>query len=92
VMRHRLIPQTELVPNWTAAPEQLALVSSSIGPGDGVVSRGNRTPPAAAPSTLKLGFELRTLQNRSIAKFSTLLLVWHLIILTIGGMAYDLLD
>jgi hypothetical protein len=63
-----------------------------MGPGDGVVSRGIRTSPAAAPSTSKLNFALKTLQNRSIAKFSTLLLVLHLIILTIGCMAYDLLD
>ena len=91
-MRHELNALTDLGPGWTEVPEPVrhgSRFSSRLNGGDAI--RGDPSSLAGSPSMQVLENVLGTLQERSVTKSSTLLLVWDLIILTIGCMAYDLL-
>jgi len=83
---------TSMAPDWTPAPSNSARVSHWTRTGGGAANRGVRTLPAGSPSVHWFENALAGLQGRSIENFSTLLLVWHLIALSICCVAYDLLD
>ena len=64
------------MPAWTAAGDSAA---------------GSRLMIAGSTSVPKVKHALISLQNRSIVRFGTLRLVWHLLLITIGSVAYELL-
>ncbi|MDB5108095.1 MAG: hypothetical protein JWM69_1036 [Candidatus Binatus sp.] len=92
-MRHEpLLAGTELTPEWTSTTTRCALGWQASRTGSDGASRGKELAPAGSPSVSVLESTLITLQKRTIAILSPLLLVFDLILLTMGGMAYELLD
>jgi hypothetical protein len=75
---------------WTPLAESARTLRCVVTPG-GTASPCDSGQRVDSTSVSKLKSALISLQNRSTVRFSTLLLVWHLILLTIGSVAYDLL-
>jgi len=83
---------TSAAPDWTPVASKDASASLATRTDCGAASRNFRTLPAGSSSYVWFKNALVALQKRPFGEFSTLPLVWPLIALTIGGVAYGLLD
>jgi hypothetical protein len=81
-----------LSPDWTPASSKSDEVCDAAQVAGEPGSQDSRTAGVVSPSALTFKNALTELQKRRIAKFATLLLVWSLIALAIGSVAYDLLS
>ena len=76
--------------DWTPARAESGVASHSARTGGRTDCWSDSRLLAGSPSVPKLKCDLISLQNRSRVRFGTLSLVCHLILLTIGGVAYGL--
>jgi hypothetical protein len=78
--------------DWTPAPSEPAVRFCTAQLAYATDQHEIRALSAASPSASLFKNALSQLQKRPIVKSSTLVLVWHLIVLSICSVAYDLLD
>jgi hypothetical protein len=76
--------------DWTPARAESGVASHSARTDGRTGCWSDSRQLAGSPSVPKLECALISLQNRSRVRFGTLSLVWHLILLTIAGVAYGL--